>query len=146
MLVHIPDKQNEVGNESPVPTGWETFLVNKAPRAPGSSLEVSNLGYFRQLPPSATNVAFAQTPHIFGAPFFANAVGHQGGVDFVVCWREAEFVLDNDKKMDDFASAFEAVLRYLAEQNDGNQLMEDGNSLSFADSRKAVDDKRPLSP
>ncbi|KAJ9107537.1 hypothetical protein QFC21_000995 [Naganishia friedmannii] len=136
MLVHIPDGQNKVDGESPAPTGWETFLLNKASRAPSASIEVSNLGHLPRLPPTATSVIFAQTKNIFGPPIIVNAIGHAAGTDFVVCWRKDAFALGKDQEMEDFVRTFAAVLAFLAEQEPQDLSAEVETSLSFADLRK----------
>ncbi|KAJ9124461.1 hypothetical protein QFC24_003251 [Naganishia onofrii] len=143
MLVHIPDGQNEIDADSPVPTGWETFLLNKASRAPAASIEVSNLGYLSRLPPAATSVTFAQIPNIFGPPIVINAVGHTAGTDFVFCWRKDAFVLGKGKKMDDFVRTFAAVLAFLAEREQKDLSLQDEDALSFADVRHAVNHMEP---
>lgn len=135
MLVHIPDGVNDVGPDSPTPTGWETFLLDKVTRAPGSSLEVSNLGYTR-LPPHAESVAFAQTPSPFIPPLVINAVGHERGLELVVCWREGAFSYAG-KDMADFAKTYQAVLVYLADM-DANNRPGTAETLSFNDIREAV--------
>ncbi|KAJ9123219.1 hypothetical protein QFC22_001413 [Naganishia vaughanmartiniae] len=139
MLVHIPDGQNEVDAGSPAPTGWETFLLDKASRAPAASIEVSNLGYLPRLPPSASSVTLAQT-NIFGPPIIVNAVGHATGTDFVICWRTDAFALSKGKKMEDFVRAFAAVLECLAEEKQEHSTQGE-TSLSFADLRDAVTHK-----
>jgi hypothetical protein len=135
MLVHIPDGANDVAPDSPTPTGWETFLLDKMTRAPSSSLEVSNLGYTR-LPPHAERVVFAQTPSPFIPPLVINAVGHERGLELIVCWREGTFAYEGEGGAD-FAKAYEAVLVYLADLDADNGSVNAG-SLSFNDIKEAI--------
>lgn len=136
MLVHIPDGQNDVAPDSPTPTGWETFLLDKMSRAPSSSLEVSNLGY-TQLPPNAQSVVFAQTPSPFIPPVVINAVGHQRGLELVVCGREGAFASDC-KDVADFGRTYQAVLGYLADFRQ-DEAQADTSNMSFSDIKEAVD-------
>jgi hypothetical protein len=111
MLAHIPDGLNDVSSDSPTPTGWETFLVDKKTRAPDTSFEVSNLGY-TQLPQSASSVTFAQTPNL-AFPVCVNAIGHAGGLSLLVGWRAGAYA-QGDLDGGDFAKVFESVLSLLA--------------------------------
>lgn len=130
MLAYVPDGENDVPPDSPSPTGWETFLLDKMTRAPSSSLEVSNLGY-TELPPQASSIVFAQTPSPFIAPVLINALGHPGGLELVVCWREGAFVYEGTD-MTDFTRTYQAVLVYLAD------IDRDRATITFSDLREAV--------
>lgn len=142
MLVHIPDGENKVESESCTPTGWEIFLSDKASRAPGASIEVSNLGYLARLPPSVISITFAQTPNIFGPPIIVNAVGHGAGTEFVVCWRKDAFALGEGKSMENFVRTFAALLAFLADHEQDDSSTEGETPLSFADLRHAVTNLR----
>lgn len=135
MLAYVPDGENMVTLDSPAPTGWETFLLDKSTRPPSSSFEVSNLGY-TELPPRASSIAFAQTPSPFIAPVVINALGHGSGLDVVVCWREGAFVYDTKHPVD-FVETYRAVLVYLSELGTDSASRDDG-SLTFRDVREAV--------
>jgi hypothetical protein len=132
MLAHIPDGLNDVPSDSPTPTGWETFLVDKKTRAPGTSFEVSNLGYTR-LPPSARSVTFAQTPNL-ATPVCINAIGHTGGLSMLVGWRAGAYA-QGDLDGGDFAKVFESVLSLLARDGPGD-TKGSNDRMTFDDIRK----------
>ena len=138
MLSHIPDGLNDVVSDSPTPTGWETFLLDKVARTPSTSLEVSNLGYTR-LPPSVEGVTFAQTPSP-ATPVVVNAVGHPNGLSLLVCWRKGAYAQDG-LDVGDFAQHLEAVIRFLA-QSETDETRHIEEHPTFADIRRQTTVRR----
>lgn len=132
MLAHIPDGLNDVPSDSPTPTGWETFLVDKMTRAPGASFEVSNLGY-TPLPQSTRSVTFAQTANL-ALPVCINAIGHGSGLSLLIGWRAGAYA-QGDLDGGDFAKVFENVLSLLA-RDEGDDAQDSNDRLTFDDIRK----------
>ncbi|EJT50992.1 hypothetical protein A1Q1_07786 [Trichosporon asahii var. asahii CBS 2479] len=90
LLGHVQDPDIPASKRDPaLPTGWEQYFHARAasPTPYRESLTVSNLGLVK-LPPGASDMIWGQTASPYGAPYYANIVGHEGGIRITSTYRE----------------------------------------------------------
>lgn len=90
LLGHVPDPYIPVEKRDPhLPTGWEQYFHSRAASATPyrESLSVSNLGLV-PLPTGASDMIWGQTASPYGTAYYANIVGHEGGLRLTTTYRD----------------------------------------------------------
>lgn len=115
LLGHVPDPDIPKEKRDPLlPTGWEQYFHARAgsPTPYRESLTVSNLGLV-PLPPQASDMIWGQTASPYGAPYYANIVGHEGGVRITSTYREGS--VTDSEHAEEVHNAMRRILRRVAE-------------------------------
>ncbi|GHJ86247.1 hypothetical protein NliqN6_2649 [Naganishia liquefaciens] len=112
-LRYIPDGINNTSEGSLRPTGWESFFLDRAGRAPADSLSSSNLGFYA-LPPGSTRLAWSQAT-IPGTPLQINIIGHDAGLEVNISRPVNAWVDDSGyEPSEHFSEVYKTVLSKLA--------------------------------
>lgn len=115
LLGHVPDPDIPKEKRDPqLPTGWEQYFHARAasPTPYRESLTVSNLGLVK-LPPQAEDMLWGQTASPYGAPYYANIVGHEGGIRITSTYRDGS--VTDSKHTEEVHDVIRRVLRRVAE-------------------------------
>ncbi|KAJ9123220.1 hypothetical protein QFC22_001414 [Naganishia vaughanmartiniae] len=138
-LQFIPDRQNRVQDDSPTPTGWEEFLLERAKRAPPESLSVSNLGY-TACPPGSIGVAWCESATILQSPFMLNIIVHSEGLDVTFSWMKGAWSEPSCGRDpgDGFAETYRKVLLALSEIGEHDLKGYDETDMTFWDIRARI--------
>jgi hypothetical protein len=94
-----PPDYKSLNGDKRIPTAWEGLYFSMAEGRPapyGSSLTLSNLGLVR-LPKDVKSVCWAQPAvNPMAAAVLVSALGHEGGLEFGITWREGCAIVGED--------------------------------------------------
>lgn len=135
-LRYVPDGVLDTKEDSPTPTGWEVFFLERSRRAPAESFAVSNLG-FHERPPGTIGMAWCQSATILHPPVYINMVGHEGGLDITFSRLAGLWTDENGyDPLEHLAGVYQRVLEVLSDEVGATNV--DAAGLTFGSIRATL--------